>query len=270
MTCSVLMSVYKAENPQFLQQAIESIYHNQTLKPSQVVIVKDGSLPAQLEEVLDRYQSELQETLTMVSLPKNVGLGAALNAGLAHCRYELVARMDTDDIAMPERFAKQVKFMQQNPNVIACSGVIEEWDSAFTEQLGSRKLPLEHNDIVKFAKSRSPLNHPAAMFRKAAVVEVGGYPPLRKAQDYALWSLLIVNGAQLANLPSVLLKMRSGDEMMGRRGLDYFKYEFQLLQFQKQIGFLSRFAFIKNIIVKFILRVSPLFIKRIAYKLLRH
>ncbi|MGY5674127.1 hypothetical protein [Vibrio cincinnatiensis] len=108
------------------------------------------------------------------------------------------------------------------------------------------------------------------MFRKAAVVEVGGYPPLRKAQDYALWSLLIVNGAQLANLPSVLLKMRSGDEMMARRGLDYFKYEFQLLQFQKQIGFLSRFAFIKNIIVKFILRVSPLFIKRIAYKLLRH
>ncbi|NAW69687.1 glycosyltransferase [Vibrio sp. V30_P3S12P165] len=269
MTCSVLMSVYKAENPQFLQQAIESIYHNQTLKPSQVVIVKDGPLPEQLEQVLERYQTDLQETLTVVSLPKNVGLGAALNAGLVHCRYELVARMDTDDIAMPERFAKQVKFMQQNPNVIACSGVIEEWDSAFTEQLGCRKLPQEHNDIVKFAKSRSPLNHPAAMFRKAAVVEVGGYPPLRKAQDYALWSLLIINGAQLSNLPCVLLKMRTGDEMMARRGLEYFKHEYQLLQFQKEIGFLSYFAFIKNVMIKFILRSSPLFIKKIAYKFCR-
>ncbi|WP_217524750.1 glycosyltransferase [Vibrio metschnikovii] len=269
MTFSVLMSVYKAENPQFLQQAIESIYHNQVLKPLQVVIVKDGPLPEQLEQVLERYKTDLQETLTVVSLPKNVGLGAALNAGLVHCRYELVARMDTDDIAMPERFAKQVKFMQESPNVMACSGVIEEWDSAFTEQLGCRKLPQEHNDIVKFAKSRSPLNHPAAMFRKAAVVEVGGYPPLRKAQDYALWSLLIINGAQLANLPSILLKMRSGDEMMGRRGLDYFKHEYQLLQFQKKIGFLSYFEFTKNVMIKFILRSSPLFIKKIAYKFCR-
>lgn len=269
MGFSVLLSVYKAEKPEFLQQAIESIYHEQTLKPSQVVIVKDGPLPEQLEQVLERYKTDLQATLTIVSLAKNVGLGAALNAGLAHCRYELVARMDTDDIAMPDRFAIQVKFMQQNPNIIACSGVIEEWDSAFTEQLGCRKLPQEHSDIVKFAKSRSPLNHPAAMFRKAAVVEVGGYPPLRKAQDYALWSLLIVNGAQLANLPNVLLKMRSGDEMMGRRGLDYFKHEYQLLQFQKEIGFLSYSEYIKNVVTKGLLRVSPLFIKRAAYHLLR-
>ncbi|OOE88691.1 glycosyltransferase [Salinivibrio sharmensis] len=269
MNFSVLMSVYKAEKPDFLQQAIESIYHNQTLKPSQVVIVKDGPLPEQIEAVLARYQSELQEILTIFSLPKNVGLGAALNAGLAHCRYELIARMDTDDIAMPERFAKQVKFMQENLNVIACSGVIEEWDSGLTEQLGCRKLPLEHNDIIRFAKSRSPLNHPAAMFRKVAVVELGGYPPLRKAQDYALWSLLIVNGSQLANLPNVLLKMRTGDEMMGRRGLDYFKHEYQLLQFQKNIGFFSYSEYIKNVVTKGLLRVSPLFIKRAAYNFLR-
>ncbi|MGY5674099.1 glycosyltransferase [Vibrio cincinnatiensis] len=158
MDFSVLLSVYKAETSLFLQQAIESIYHQQTLKPSQIVIVKDGPLPEPLEEVLEHYKSNLQDVLTVISLSKNVGLGAALNEGLVHCNYDLIARMDTDDVALPDRFEKQVAFMQENPNVIACSGVIEEWDSAFTEQLGSRKLPLEHNDIVKFAKSRSPLN----------------------------------------------------------------------------------------------------------------
>lgn len=266
---SVLLSVYKKESPTFLNQALLSIYDEQQLKPSQIVLVKDGPLSSELDEVISAWQERLDDTFTVVALSQNVGLGAALNEGLKHCQYELVARMDTDDIALPTRFEKQVAFMQKNPEIAASSAQIEEWNTELTQKLDQRNLPTEPEAVARFAKRRSPLSHPVSIFRKSAVLAVGGYPPLRKAQDCALWALLLVKGYKLANLPEMLLKMRTGDELLNRRGWSYFKQELQLLKFQKEIGFLSNLDFLINATLRAALRLPPNFIKNIVYRAAR-
>lgn len=266
---SVLVSVYKDENPIFLNQALTSIFDDQRLKPNQVVLVKDGALTSALDNVIAEWQNYLGNKLTVIALKENVGLGAALNEGLKHCEHEFVARMDSDDIALPQRFTKQIEFMNKYPSMSESSATIEEWDEELVIRQGLRRLPCEPKALLKFAKRRSPLSHPVTIFRKSHVLNVGGYPPLRKAQDYALWSLLLHSGYQLGNLPDVLLKMRTGKKLLDRRGWEYFKDEYKLLKFQKEIGFLSIREFVMNVMLKGIVRVAPRFIKVLAYKLLR-
>lgn len=266
MSFCILLSVYKNESPSFLDASLNSIWDTQILKPKQIVLVKDGPLTHSLDSVINFWGERLGEILTVVSLKNNVGLGAALNEGIKYCRFELVARMDTDDVAMPERFVKQVKFMQANPDIVASSAQVEEWNSDFTELIGTRKLPLAPSEVIRFAKRRSPLSHPVSIFRKKIVLDVGGYPPLRKAQDFALWSLLLSKGYKLANMPDILLKMRAGDELISRRGWSYYKHEIQLYSFQKRIGFLSTSDYVVNIIGKGILRLAPNFIKTLIYR----
>lgn len=269
MPFSVLLAVYIKENPAYLHESLSSIWDQQLLRPGQVVLVEDGALTPELDFVVAEWKLKLGEVLTLVSLAENVGLGAALNKGLQHCEHELVARMDTDDIAMPTRFKKQMAFMLQNPDIAASSAQIEEWNPQLTQQLDQRTLPTEPVAVRIFAKRRSPLSHPVSILRKTVVLEVGGYPPLRKAQDCALWSLLLVKGYKLANLPDMLLKMRTGDELLNRRGWAYFKQELQLLKFQKRIGFLTRFEFLTNITLRAILRLSPNILKNIVYRAVR-
>src|SRR5690554_5001347 len=115
MSFTVLMSVYAKEQPDYFNQAFLSIWDQQTLKPDQIVLVKDGPLTAELDAEIQRWQEKLGKVLSVVELPENVGLGAALNEGLKACKYELVARMDTDDISLPARFEEQVAFMQTHP-----------------------------------------------------------------------------------------------------------------------------------------------------------
>nr|WP_319555528.1 glycosyltransferase [uncultured Vibrio sp.] len=269
MNFSVLLSVYTNENPTYLNEALDSIWDKQTLKPDQIVLVKDGPLCSELEDEVLLWKHKLGDVLTLVELPKNVGLGEALNAGLKVCRNELVARMDTDDIALPLRFEKQVKFMLHNPNIAASSATLEEWDESFSTRISERKLPVSPTELSKFAIRRSPLSHPVSIFRKPIIESVGGYPNLRKAQDYALWSLLLSEGYQLTNLPDTLLKMRSGKEMLTRRGYYYFKQECKLMRYQKRIGFLSTKDLMINTLLKAVLRLSPRFTKKIVYKFAR-
>ncbi|MBR7889330.1 glycosyltransferase [Marinomonas sp. A79] len=269
MDFCVLISVYANDKAPFLDRALISIWDDQLLKPSQIVLVQDGPLNQELNEVINSWFSRLgNNILTLVSLKENVGLACALNEGLKYCQYNLVARMDADDIAIPHRFDTQVKFMLDNPEVSASSGVIEEFDDT-NAVLSTRVLPLIHEDIVVFAKKRSPLSHPAAIFRKSVVETVGGYPLFRNAQDYALWSLLIVRGYKLANLPITLVKMRSGSEMMRRRGFKFLKREIELIRFQRHIGFLTFYELVSALVARSVLRLSPMFIKRLLYRFAR-
>lgn len=269
MSFSVLISVYTKENPKFLNQAFLSIWDQQSLRPDQIVLVKDGPLTSDLERVISYWQGYLGTALDVVALSENSGLGAALNEGLGTCEYELVLRMDTDDIAEPDRFKWQVDFMEARPHIAASSGQIEEWDDDLLVMVGKRTLPLEPDAVASFAKTRSPLNHAAAIFRKSVVQGVGGYPPLRKAQDYGLWAMLLLHGHQLANLPDVLLKVRTGHEEFVRRGAAFLGHELILLNFQRQIGFLRSDQFLFNILMKVGLRILPVFLKKIAYRFLR-
>lgn len=262
---SILLSVYKKEYPQYLSKALTSIWHDQISKPSQIVLVQDGPLTPELVAEITRWQAELGEVLTLVILPKNVGLAAALNNGLQHCRYDLVARMDTDDIAMPERFKLQVSFMQANPEIAVSSGFIEEWNSDFSVQLSSRSLPLNNNDIAKFAKIRSPISHPACIFRKSVILDVGGYPDIYP-EDHLLWVRVLQAGYKLANIPQVLLRMRTGEDFITRRGYKFLKGEIKSYNTMYREGFLKKHELFSALVLKSFVRLSPKSLKIWLYK----
>jgi len=176
--------------------------------------------------------------------------------------------MDSDDISLPNRIEKQIRYMKNNPHISVLSAYIEEIDER-NNVVGKRLLPIENEEIIKFAKKRNPISHPCSVFRKNDVLSVGGYPLLRKSQDYALWSLMIINGYKFANIDEVLLKMRTGTAFLKRRGLEYLKYEIELLQYQRKIRFLNYYDFITNIIFRSFLRLSPDYIKILLYKNIR-
>jgi lipopolysaccharide/colanic/teichoic acid biosynthesis glycosyltransferase len=261
MTFSVLMAVYHAERPAFLQQSLQSL-SDQTLKADEVVLVEDGPLPGELTAAIEAYRERLN--IVSVKLTHNCGLAVALNEGLRHCRHDLVARMDSDDISLPQRFEKQIAFMMQNPDIAASSAALDEFDETGTV-FSSRILPLTHEELVAFAKKRSPISHAAAVFRKSAVDAVGGYPLFKRSQDVALWSLLIVTGYRLANLPDKLFMVRAGASFMTRSGLKTFKYEYAVVLFQRQIGFLTVPDFLKSVAIRFVLAVAPARLKKLLY-----
>jgi exopolysaccharide biosynthesis polyprenyl glycosylphosphotransferase len=266
MSFSVLMSVYAKENPRYLDEALCSIYDQQTLKPGQIVLVKDGHLVEELDNCINKWKEKLNELLTIVELPENVGLGAALNSGLQQCRYELIVRMDSDDVSLPNRFEKQVAFMENNREVAASSAVIEEWNENFSKYIGIRILPLQPEELKKFAKYRCPLSHPVAIFRKSVVLSVGGYPSFKAGEDNVLWSLLLTQGYSLANLSDILLRQRAGKGLLKRRGLKSFKNELKAIKYQHSIAFFNWYEYIRFIIVRFFVRMSPNFIKSFLYR----
>lgn len=261
MRFSVLMSVYAAERPEYLRMALQSLAA-QTRRADEVVLVEDGPLPDSLHAVIDAFREPLN--LCAVRLPANVGLARALNAGLAHCRYELVARMDSDDISLPERFERQVRFMEENPDIAASSAALDEFDET-GKVFSSRVLPLTHEELVEFARQRSPLSHAVAIFRKSAILAVGGYPLFKRSQDVALWSLLIVKGYRLANLPDTLFKVRAGNAFMSRSGLRNLNLEIAVIRYQRRIGFLSRRDMVRNVGVRLVLAIVPPGIKKTLY-----
>ena len=263
---SVLISVYASEKPEFLAACLDSLT-TQSCVAGEVVLVEDGPIGEPLKAVIDQYRASLP--IVSVVLPTNVGLANALNEGLKHCSHDFVARMDTDDICLPERFERQLAYMQAHPEVAVLGAMVEEFDVTMSHSLGPRKLPLDHQALYAFAKRRSPLSHPTVMFRKQAVLAVGGYPSFRKAQDYALWSLMLQNGHRIENLPDILLKMRAGSELMQRRGKDYLKHELAIIRFQKDIGFIGSGAFIANSLMRSVVRRSPAFLKQLLYKFAR-
>lgn len=263
MKFSVLMSVYNQEKPEYLKQSLDSL-GTQTLIPTEVILVEDGPLNDDLYTIIKTFKQKIN--LKSIKLSKNSGLAIALNKGLEHCSYDLIARMDSDDISLPNRFEKQVEFMVCNPNIAVSSCSLNEFNDN-GEVFSSRILPLSHEELVKFAKTRSPISHATAIFRKQAVLDVGGYPLFIRSQDVALWSLMIIKGYQLANLPDTLFHVRANADFMARSGLQSFKYEYAVIKYQKSIGFLSRFNFYKNIAIRLILAISPNSLKKIMYKL---
>lgn len=260
------MSVYANDSPVYLDQCLQSIA-NQSRGCDELVLVQDGPLSIELLSVIDFYTENLP--IVSVALGANEGLATALNKGLSVCKYGLVVRMDADDICLPDRFEKQIVFMQQNPDVDVLGAWVEEYDATMTKSLGIRYTPLESSDIARFAKKRSPISHPSVVFRKCSVLAVGGYPDFRKAQDYALWSLMLSRGYKLRNLGEVLLKMRAGDGLMARRGKDYLRHELNILKFQREIGFINSFEFLFNALARSFVRLSPAGLKRLLYKVAR-
>lgn len=213
---SVLMSLYINEKPEYLDFAIKSMVE-QTLKPDEIVIVKDGKITPELQVVLDKYDAEYQGLFYIVGYEENRGLGLALNYGLEHCRNELVARMDTDDISKPNRCEKQLKVFEENADLSIVGSYVDEFYSTPDEVVSVRSVPTTHVDIYEFAKRRSAFNHPAVMYKKSEVLGVGGYGNLRRNQDVDLFGRMLYSGYKAANVGESLLWFRSNDALAKRR-----------------------------------------------------
>ena len=253
---SVLMSLYAKERPEYLRQSLDSIF-NQTLSPNEVVLVKDGPLTDALDEVVEEYEQRFP-ILKIIPLTENQGLGKALNEGLKHCSYDLIARMDTDDIAKPERFERQVEIFRKYPNVEVVSSWIDEFIDSPNDVVSTRKLPEYPFEIFKFGKARCPINHPAVMFKKEAVLFAGGYRHFPLFEDYYLWVRLLLNGAKFYNIQDSLLFFRTSKDMYKRRG--GFRHAINEIRFQnhiRKIGYINWGQFMFNISIRFLTRIVP-------------
>lgn len=267
---SVLMSVYYKEKPEYLNQAIESI-QTQTLSTNNFVLVCDGPLTPELDAIINVKQHEMGDSLNVVRLAKNGGLGNALNEGIKHCKNELVARMDSDDIAYPDRCERQINVFNTHPNVSICSGIVEEF-VASPEVVEVKRVPPEvHEEIVKFAKKRNPFNHPCVMYKKCAVEAVGSYQDFYLLEDYYLWIRMLMAGYQGYNIQEPLLYMRAGSDMYLRRaGWKYAKTQIQLFKFMKKQGFINNRQYIKSCMIRSGSALAPNWLRKFVYgKVLR-
>ncbi|GAB6011247.1 glycosyltransferase [Viscerimonas tarda] len=262
MNFSVLLSIYCKENPLFLQKALDSVF-NQTVPPAEVVLVKDGPLTPDLDRIIDAYQKNYP-ILKVISLPLNKGLGNALNEGIKHCSYEWIARMDTDDICYPYRFEKQLDIIRNQPDISFISSGIAEFIDTPDNIRSYRNLPEKHNEIYLYAKKRCPVNHPATMYRKQAVIDAGGYKEF--PEDYHLWIRALMKGYKFYNIQEPLLYFRTNLDTIKRRG--GWKYGIIELRHQYdfyKIGFLTFPQFVYNCAVRFVVRLIPPVLRQRVY-----
>jgi len=269
MKFSLLMSIYSKEEPDYFDRAMVSIWDEQSIKPYEIILVQDGKLTPQLYKVIEKWEQKCQGVLVCVVLEENLGLGDALNIGLQKCSFERVARMDTDDIAHPQRFQRQLEVFEQL-DIDVCGSWVSEFDTDEKNIVSYRKLPEFHQDITAFAKLRNPINHPTSMYNKTPVLEAGNYQRMLWFEDYYLWARMIQNGAKFYNIQDTLINMRAGYGQLQRRGginyaIQEYKFEKQLLN----INFITSIEFIRNIFIRFIARVIPQNLRKNIYKILR-
>ena len=265
MNFSVLLSVYSREDPCFLTSALESIWDLQTVKPLEIVIVKDGPLTPELDKVINAFQENAP--CQIVSLEKNQGLGVALGCGVIHCKNEYIARMDSDDIAYPDRCGKQIAVFNTHSEVSICSGIVEEFTTD-PNTVDTRRVPPETNaEIIEFAKKRNPFNHPCVMYKKSAVEAVGSYQDFYLLEDYYLWLRMLMAGYQGYNIQEPLLHMRAGSDMYKRRaGWKYAKTQAKLFKFMKDSGLIGNDQYMKSCVIRSGSALAPNWLRKFMFE----
>lgn len=253
---SVCTSIYKNDKPEFVRIALDSVLVNQSVKPTEVVLVQDGPVPYELSRLLIDYKDKFGSIFTVIKLKENSGLGNALRIGVENAKYEIIARMDSDDIAAPNRFEKQITYLEGHPECGIVGGQITEFIDTPENIVGKREVPLDNEDIYKYMKSRCAFNHPTVMFRKTAVLKVGNYKDWFWNEDYYLWIRMMMSGCVMANLPDVLVNMRSGINQYSRRGgMRYFKSEIGIKRIMLQNGLITKSEYLVNYIERFIIQL---------------
>lgn len=260
---SVSMCVYGGDNPQCFEIALESII-SQTYKPSEIVLVVDGEVPKEINDVIEKYVSELNDsetTFKVIRLEKNVGHGEARRICLNNCSFDVVALMDADDISVPYRFEKQASYFRKYPELSIVGGNISEFISQenpkdVSQMAGRRLVPETDEEIRKFMRKRCPMNQVTVMFKKKDVEEVGGYLDWYCEEDYYLWIRMALAGKKFGNLPENLVNVRVGEEMYRRRGgIKYFASELKLQYFMYKMKIISLSRFFINTVERLILQV---------------
>lgn len=265
-TFSVLMSVYAKDRSPWVRQSLDSILSN-TVKPTEIVMVVDGPIPANLQAVLNEFSTKYPQ-IKLCPLVKNGGLGPALAYGLQQCSNELIARMDADDISLPDRFAKQLAYFAAHPDTAVLGGQIQEIDAKTLQPIAIRSVPQTDLEIKQFLKTRCPFNHMTVMFKKSAVLAVGNYTPFHLMEDYYLWARLAAKGYQMANLPDVVLNARVDTALYGRRGgVKYFKSNYAVSRKLYEMGLISLPIHTFNTCVRFGVQIlMPTWLRSCFYR----
>ena len=254
---SVATSVYGKDNAEWFDSALESIIVKQTVKPSEVVLVVDGPVPEEIEKVIEKYAKICGRggvLLRVIYFPENKGLGEALKVAIESCDYELIARMDSDDIAVDNRYELQLRFMQTH-NADICGGQIEEFIGDPSKVVGRRVVPQTDTELKSYMKKRCPFNHMTVMYKKTAVMDAGNYQDWFWNEDYYLWIRKKKKNQQFANLSETLVKVRVGKDMYARRGGDkYFKSEIGLQKLMLEKGLINKPTYNINCIKRFIVQ----------------
>ena len=244
---SVAMSVYKSDDPVFFDRALNSITEMQTIMPNEIVLIVDGPVSDELNKVIDKYE-KCYEIFKTIRLEKNGGLGNALRIAVENASYELIARMDSDDVSLPGRFEEQLQYFAMHSDVDIVGGDITEFIGDESNIVGKRVVPTSNSEIREYMKIRCAMNHVSVMYRKSSVQNAGSYQDWFWNEDYYLWIRMWLKGAYFANTGTVLVNVRVGEEMYQRRGGDkYFESEKGLQDYMLKHEMISRFVYIKNL-----------------------
>ncbi|WP_440321445.1 glycosyltransferase [Laedolimicola sp.] len=271
-TYSVLMSVYKNDDPGFLKLALESIYEKQTVKPDEIVIVFDGPLNESLYDVLNSFKKDKESVVKYYPQEVNRGLGEALKIGSEHCTGDYIFRMDSDDISDPYRFEHQILYVENHPDIDVLGTDIAEFNESPNEpDKRVRSCPEKHKDIVNMGKKRNPMNHVSVCLKKDALFKCGGYQTLLLLEDYYLWLHMIGAGCKLANIHESLVYVRVGNGFDSKRGSKERIIGWRVLQdYMLEIGMINKKEAILNMFSINIFVKTPSWLKKYLYsKLLR-
>lgn len=252
---SVVMSVYSKDNANFFNRALQSITDEQTIKPNEIILVCDGPLNDKLDAVIAKYQAQYS-SLKVIRLPENKGLGNALRLAVENTSNELIARMDSDDVSVPNRFEQQLSFFKIHPEIDIVGGDITEFIGKESNIVGKRTVPSTNTEIKEYMKKRCAMNHVSVMYKKKSVQAAGGYLDWFWNEDYYLWIRMQLNNAVFANTRTVLVNVRVGDEMYQRRGgKKYFLSEYKLQKMMLVEGMIGTTIFVSNVIKRLIVQI---------------
>jgi len=263
---SVMQTVYAGDEPSELDAGIRSVL-TQSHPPSELLIVADGPLTDELSAIIDRHRAASPSVVTLLELSENRGRGAAARAGIDNCTFEFVGIMSADDICVPTRFERQLSVLTANPAIDVVGGHVAEFVDDPDDPQTVRRVPTDPAAIERMAKFRSPMNEVTVTFRRDAVLAAGNYRPVGRMEDYDLWVRLLQDGATLANLDAVLVKMRAGEDLFARRGgIEYASEELRQQKALLEMGFIGVPRFLCNVAMRVPIRLVPNRIRSLIYR----
>ena len=263
---SVLMSVYYKENAKWFEESIQSMFM-QTIQPKEFVLVEDGKLTEELENVVKKYKKKYPKIMKVVKLDENVGLGPALQRGVKECSCEYIARMDSDDYSVPNRIEKEFEIFEKDSTIGMVGSNVSEFIDNIQNVICNVVLPEKNEDIIKFSKKRNPFRHPSIMFKKSEVIKAGNYREYYLCEDYDMWLRMIRSNCKCYNIQENLVYMRISDDFYKRRGgIKYLKSINKFKKEQMTLGYFTKMEYLKSIIPHAIVCLMPNFMRDFIYR----
>lgn len=260
------MSVYYKENPKWLKYSLDSMM-NQTVKCDEFVLVEDGRLTDELNDIIEEYEKKYPGLFKVIKLKNNLGLGPALRIGVENCKNEYIARMDSDDYSISTRIEKQFEIFEKDLSLGLVGSNVEEFKESIENVICHVVLPEKQNEIYKFSKRRCPFRHPSLLYKKSEVLKANNYREFFLCEDYDLYVRMLSAGCKCYNVQEPLVFMRISDDFYKRRGgHKYFKSIKKFKKEQLKNGYFTKLEYLKSIIPHAIVCYMPNFMRELVYK----